>query len=270
MTRQYSTPCYAVLGSTGNCGSALVHNLLQLPNVNIKAYCRQRSKLYRLVPGSIDNKRIEVFEGQITDVDLIGDCIRGCKTIFMVVTTNDNIPGCRVSEDLARSVIAALETTKKTGMPGAVMPKLVLLSSATIDDHLARRMPWWFRPIMLTAASFLYDDLRRTEEFLRAQSDWISTIFIKPGGLSVDISRGHKLSLDEEDTFISYYDLAGAMIEAAEDPEGRFDMKNVGVKHAAQGLGARFPSGTPRTILMGLLRHYFPPMHPYLPSGGPH
>ncbi|OCT49988.1 Oxidoreductase AflX [Cladophialophora carrionii] len=262
-----SITSYAVLGSTGNCGSALVQNLLELRNVKVNAYCRQRSKLYRLIPATIDNKRVEVFEGSIADVDLIGDCIRDCKTVFMVVTTNDNIPGCRVSEDLAHSVIAALEKAKKTGPPGLVMPKLVLLSSATIDDHLARRMPWWFRPVMLTAASYLYDDLRRTEEFLRAQSDWVSTVFIKPGGLSIDVRRGHKLSLDEEDTFISYYDLAGAMMEAADDPEGRYDMKNVGVKNA--GKGAKFPSGTPRTILMGVLRHYFPSLHPYLPSGGP-
>jgi putative NADH-flavin reductase len=267
MSNDTSTTPYAILGSTGNTGSALIRNFLEIPDVRVRAYCRNKSKLYRLVPEIIDNKRFEVFEGSINDVGLIGDCIRNCKAVFMAVTTNDNVPGCRVSEDIARSVITALERMKQTGKPGYVMPKLVLLSSATIDDHLARGIPWWFRPLMLTAASHLYADLIRTEQFLRAQSDWISTVFIKPGGLSVDIKRGHKLSLDEEDTFISYFDLAAAMMEVAEDVEGQYDMKNVSVKNA--GKGAKFPSGTPRTILMGLLRHYFPSLHPYLPSGGP-
>jgi len=268
MNPQSPPTSYAVLGSTGNCGSALVQNLLELSNIKVNAYCRNRNKLYRLLPDLVDNKRVDVFEGSINDVDLIANCIRGCRAVFMTVTTNDNVPGCRVSEDVARSVITALEKMKKAkNLPGMMMPKLVLLSSATIDDHLARSIPWWFRPIILRAASNVYDDLRRTEDFLRAQSDWVSTIFIKPGGLSIDIRRGHKLSLDEEDTFISYYDLAAAMMEAADDPEGQYDMKNVGVKH--DGQGAKFPPGTPKTILMGLIRHFFPFLHEYLPACGP-
>jgi putative NADH-flavin reductase len=267
MVAQQPSATYAVLGSTGNTGSALIRNFLEVPNIKVNAYCRNRNKLYRLVPEIIDDKRFNIFEGSIQDVNLIANCIRNAKVVFMVVTTNDNVPGCRVSEDVARSVIAALERMKRSEKPGYVMPKLVLLSSATIDDHLARGIPKWFRPLMLTAASNLYADLIRTETFLRAQSDWISTIFIKPGGLSVDIKRGHKLSLDEEDTFISYFDLAAAMMEAACDPEGQYDMKNVSVKNAGQG--AKFPLGTPRTIFMGVLRHYFPFLHEYLPSGGP-
>src|SRR6202020_245216 len=101
-------------------------------------------------------------------------------------------------------------------------PKLVLLSSATIDYHLSRKMAWLFRRILLTAASSVYNDLRRTEEVLRAQGKTVTTIFIKPGGLSVDKQRGHKLDFDVEDTFVSYLDLAAAMIEAADDPDGRY------------------------------------------------
>ncbi|KAK5075026.1 Oxidoreductase dmxR7 [Lithohypha guttulata] len=259
---------YAVLGSTGNCGSALIQNLLERPNVKVNAYCRNRNKLFRLLPEVVDNKRVKVFEGNINDAQLMANCVRGCKVVYMTVTSNDNIPGCSLSEDTARAVIAGLEKIKAEGKAGVVMPKVVLLSSATIDDHLARKMPWWFRPIMLTAASYVYDDLRRTENFLRSHADWVTTIFIKPGGLSIDIKRGHRLSFDEEDTFISYYDLAGAMMEAGDDPEGRYDMRNVGVKNSGKE-GAKFPAGTPQCILMGLVRHYFPFMHPYLPVGGP-
>ncbi|KAK3328282.1 hypothetical protein B0T19DRAFT_442194 [Cercophora scortea] len=140
---------YAVIGSTGNCGSALIQPEL--------------IKLHRILPDVIDNKQLRVFEGSITDIDLMADCIRGTKAVFLVASTNANSPGCR----------------------------LVLLSSSTIDDHLARNMPWWFSPVMLTAASNVYEDL-------------VPTIFIKPGGLSVDVSRGHRLTLDEEESFVSY------------------------------------------------------------------
>lgn len=257
---------YAVLGSTGNCGCALIQHLLQSPDAKINAYCRNKSKLMRLLPGVAESKKVVVFEGSIHDVDLLASCISGCRVVFLVASTNDNVPGCRISQDLAHGVIAALEKLKAEAKPGLRMPKLVLLSSATIDDHLSRNIPW-FRPIMLTAASNIYEDLRVAERFLRAQQDWVSSIFIKPGGLSVDKQRGHKLTLDDEESFISYLDLAAAMLEAADDPEGRYNMRNVGVINTSGG--ARFPPGTPKCILLGLVRHFFPFLHPYLPSTGP-
>lgn len=90
--RQTDRSIYTVLGSTGNCGTALIRNLLQSPSNQINAYCRNQSKLRQLVPEIVDNKQVRVFEGSIHDVDLIASSVRGAKAIFMVVTTNDNIP----------------------------------------------------------------------------------------------------------------------------------------------------------------------------------
>jgi putative NADH-flavin reductase len=260
---------YAILGSTGNCGSALIENLIQSPKNKIRAYCRNKAKLQRLLPQVTDNKQVEIIEGSIYDVDVMVKCVRDTKAVFLTVTTNDNVPGCRVSQDCAATVIKALEKIKAESGPGLKLPKLVLLSSATIDDHLARDMPGWFRPIMLAAASHVYHDLMVTEKFLRSHSDWVSTIFIKPAGLSVDVQRGHTLTLDEEESFISYLDLSAGMIEAAQDEEGRYDGRNVGVVNKTRGVGAKFPRGTPKCILMGLMRHFFPFLHPYLPTTGP-
>lgn len=260
---------YAILGSTGNCGSAIIQNLLHSSQNKIHAYCRNKTKLHRLLPQTADNKQVQVFEGSIYDVELMADCVRGTKAVFLVVTTNDNVPGCRLSEDSATVVIQALQKIKAESGPGLKLPKLVLLSSATIDDHLARKMPSWFRPIMLTAASYVYADLRRTEQLLRSHADWVTTIYIKPAGLSPDISRGHRLTLDEDESFISYLDLSAGMIEAVDDEEGRYDERNVCVVNKTRGVGAKFPSGTPMCIVMGLARHFFPWLHPYLPSTGP-
>ena len=284
---------YAILGATGNCGTALIENLLRTEDAKVNAYCRNKDKLIQKVP-QVDNsdndndKRVRIYEGSIYDIDLLADCIRGTRAVFHVVATNDNIPGCHVSLDTARSLVSALgklktrprKTTtkyKKTAdddgddeeeEEATEIPKVVLLSSATIDDHLSRHMPWWFRPILRTSASHVYADLRRAEALLRAEHDWVRTIFVKPGGLSVDKQRGHALNLDHDESFVSYLDLAAGMIEAADAPGGRFDGRNVCVVNRNGG-GARFPPGTPVCILAGLARHFFPFLHAYLPTTGP-
>ncbi|KAL4815785.1 hypothetical protein BDW67DRAFT_185504 [Aspergillus spinulosporus] len=251
---------YAVLGSTGNCGRAIIHNLLRRPDAQIKAYCRSKAKLVRLLPEVDEHKRVEVFEGSIHDEQVLAACIRDCHAVFLVVSTNDNIPGCHLAQDTASTVIRALQKIKKA-------PKLILLSSATIDDHFSRHVPFLLRQILLRSASYVYHDLLETEKLLRAESHWLTTIFIKPGALSVDEQRGHALSLTDESSPLSYLDLAAAMIEAVDDPDGRYDMRDVSVVNTNGP--AKFPTGTPFCILMGLMRHFFPFLHTYLPSTGP-
>lgn len=258
---------YAVLGATGNCGTALIQNLLRSSSANIHAYCRNKAKLIELLPEVASSEQVRIFQGSIQDIPLLTSCVRDCRAIFLVVSTNVNVPGCRIGQDTAIGVIRALERLNAESAPGMRMPKLVLLSSATLDDQLSRHVPSWLRSLLLLAISNVYNDLRETEKLLRAQQDWLSTIFIKPGALSVDKQRGHALSLTEEDGPLSYLDLAAAMIEAVDDPDGRYDMRNVGVVNTNGR--AKFPAGTPMCILTGLIRHFFPFLHPYLPSTGP-
>lgn len=257
---------YAVLGSTGNCGTALIRNLLNKPDTRIHAYCRNRSKLLRLLPDFKEGGKVEIFEGSIQDIELLTSCLRNCRAVFLVVSTNDNIPGCRLAQDTATAVIKSLQKIKQESTDSneiRKLPKLVLLSSATIDDHFSRHVPYLLRLILLRSASHVYNDLIETEKLLRAQEDWLTTIFIKPGALSVDIQRGHALSLTDEESPLSYLDLAAAMIEAADDESGSYDMKDVSVINTNGK--AKFPTGTPMCIFMGLLRHFFPFLHPYLP-----
>lgn len=252
---------FAIMGCTGNTGTAIIQHLLDTPNVKINAYCRNKAKLFNAMPATRENKKVEVFEGSIQDVDLLARCMQGARAVFLLASTNDNVPGCRISQDLSLATVTALKKLKADS-DSFQPPKLVLLSSATVDDYLSRKIPY-FRPIMLRAASNVYEDLRRTETFLRAQEDWLTTIYIKPGGLSKDIGRGHKLTLHDEETFLSYVDLAAGMIEAASDTSDQWDGKNVGVINA--GRKAKFERSTPATIFFGLIRHYFPFLHPYLP-----
>ncbi|KAK5654596.1 hypothetical protein OQA88_7226 [Cercophora sp. LCS_1] len=260
-------PTYAVLGATGNTGTALIQLLLQSPDNQIHAFCRNKAKLARLLPDAVANPHLQVFEGSIDDVPLLASAIRDTKAVFLVTSTNDNVPGFRVGQDVALNVLQALREDSKLGYPESTRPKLVLLSSATLDDVLSSHTPWLLRRVLLWSASNVYEDLRRTEAILRAEEDWVKAIYIKPGALSVDKQRGHALSLTEESSPLSYLDLAAGMIEAADDSGNRYDNLNVGVINTNGR--AKFPQGTVLCILTGLLRHFFPSLHPHLPSTGP-
>ncbi|KAH8810955.1 putative NAD-dependent epimerase/dehydratase [Xylogone sp. PMI_703] len=261
-------PKYAVLGSTGNCGSALIDNLLRDPKNCVNAYCRSRSKLLHLFPDVQEGAQINVFEGSIHDVELLTACVRGCRAIFLTVTTNDNIPGCSVARDTAISVIEALQNIREsTENDGRVepLPKVILLSSATIDEQFSRHVPYVLRQILYRSASYVYKDLLETEQLLKQQEDWLTSIYFKPGALSIDRQRGHAVSLTDETSPLSYLDLAAAMIEAADDEKGRYKNKSVSVVNTNGN--AKFPRGTLWCIIMGLIRHMFPFLHPYLPVG---
>ncbi|KAF2847109.1 StcQ-like protein [Plenodomus tracheiphilus IPT5] len=255
---------FAILGATGNCGTAILELLLQTTDASIKAYCRNKDKLFRLVPAAANNPRVEVFAGSILDADLLGKAMYGCRAVFLTASTNDNIPGCHISQDLAHTVIKALQSWKFENEAHLSIPKLVLLSSATIDPWISRKNPW-VNAIVRRSAWHVYRDLELAEEFLRKHEDWVSCVYIKPGGLSVDIQRGHRLTLDDEESFVSYLDIAAGMIETAMDNDGKWDNKNVGVVNT--GGKAKFPPGTPKCIACGLLAFYFPFLHPYLPKG---
>lgn len=262
------TSTYVVLGATGNTGSCLVRNLIeQSPRNKVKAYCRNKDKLYRIIPEALENKQIDVYEGSLQDPALMDLVLRDTKAVFLAVTSNDNIPGCRLNTDTATAVIRSLCRLREEAPPGAYKPpKLVLLSACCPDDHLSRNMSKLFRPIMLRAASQIYADLDRAEAVMRSHDHWIKSVFIKPAGLSMDVARGHTLTLDEEESFISYNDLSNAMIETAQDDEHVWVGKNVGVVNKVPGVGAKFPTGTPLLIASGFMRHLFPWLHPYLPS----
>ena len=62
-------------------------------------------------------------------MDLLADCIRGCRAVFMTVTMDDDVPGCTVFQEMARSVVLALRKLGVESNFGAEDAWLVLLSS---------------------------------------------------------------------------------------------------------------------------------------------
>ena len=254
---------YAIFGATGLCGSSLINVLLKSPNNKIHAYCRNKAKLMRMIPTAGENERLQIFEGQIDNVDLFASCVRGCKVVFLTVSMNDNIPGCRVAQDTTITLLSALKRLKAEAVK---IPKIVVLSSASLEERLCRNLPRLGHWVVVRANSNVYEDLRVQERMLRAEEEWLSSIFMKPGGLVVDKQRGHKLDLELQNTFVSYLDLAAAMVEAADDPDNLYGMKDITVQNINGS--AKFPLWLPPLAICGLLRHFFPWLHPILPLLG--
>jgi hypothetical protein len=146
----------------------------------------------------------------------------------MVVAIVDNMPGCTVSTETAQAVVASLRRLKSTS-PTMRLPRLIMLSSASLEESFCGDVPAGVHWVLKTAVSHLYRDLAAAETLLRAQSDWLSTTFVNPGGLVHDRARGHEFRLDTAKTPMFFLDLAAGMIEVAEAVDERYNMRNVSV-----------------------------------------
>ena len=132
---------YAVFGTTENCGSSLIQVLLTSPDTKINACCRNKAKFTRMMPMAAESKRVKIIEGQIDNVDLFASCMRGCKAVFLTISMNDNVPGCRVSQDTTINLLSALRKVKAEADPRTQMPKIVVISSSSLEHKLCRNTP---------------------------------------------------------------------------------------------------------------------------------
>ena len=256
--RSYSRPTmptYAILGATGATGQCLLNLLLQSSNNKVHAYVRSRSKLEKLSPKLAAHEDVQIFEGALTNIPLIADCLSNTTAVFVVLGTNVSYPGMRIVQDGAHSLVAALCHIRAHDL-GATLPKILFLTSAGVNPHLNRQTPAFMLRVLHTALSYSYDDLEHAEAFLRLHKSWLNVTFIQPGGLAEDVQKGHRLSTESTHGFISYPDLAAGMIEVAETPGGLYDWKGVAVVPTAKDV--KFNWDAPRNMARGLLAHYLP------------
>lgn len=87
-------------------------------------------------------------------------------------------------------------------------------------------------------------------------------IFVKPGGLVEDVQHGYKLDPGECHTFMSFSDLAAAMIELADSPSDFWDWKDVSI--VPQSVGARIEYKVLYILGKGLVACYFQKLYMYL------
>ena len=252
---------FAILGATGKTGSSLLQLLLGNPDNKLHLYVRSRSKLLKLQPAIEEKSKFTIYEGDLEDVELLGKCIAGTKAVFLAVASSENLPGCTIAVDTANVVVKALKRTQTQDRTSKT-PKVIVLSSSSVTDEFWRGVPRIVHNTLFNANYHIYIDLQKAEKHLREQEEWLTSIFVKPGGLVKDVQRGYKLSLEEMHTFMSFLDLAAAMIEVAETDGDRWNMKDVSI--IPQTSGARFEWKAPYVLSKGLLAYFFPQLYIYV------
>ena len=173
---------------------------------------------------------IHSFVGDLSNADLLKDCLRKVDVIFSAVAQNLNEPGCSIAQRTAHSIVSALEALRKEEGPGFKCPILVFLSSASLSPTFSEDMPRLLHWVLERGSFYVYGDLRKSIEYLKEQS-WIPLITAEPGALTNDISRGFELSQDKVSPGVSYDDLARGMVQMAEEDGGhKWVGKGVGIK----------------------------------------
>lgn len=278
-------PAYAILGATGQVGSSILDALLQQQaptkspqhKISINVFVRSKQKLLSMRPALASHQHTSFYEGQLTDTALLASCIRNTRAVFLCIAAQDNTPNCSIAQDQTHAVLSALEMNESEHAKetrhnnnnddnvASTPPKLIVLSSASLEPHLMADLPSFFVPIMKTAASWVYADLRLAETHLRAHAPQnVELIFIKPGGLVHDAPVGHRLSTTRQQTFLSFADLGAGMVEAADSPAGRWAEAQGNVSVVPAGEGTRVEWYVPWFLVKGCLFHYLPGLYPYL------
>lgn len=245
---------YALLGANGQVGKTILTVLAEDPTRKIRAFVRSKAKLQKVAPEICSSPNLTIFEGDLTNTNVLRECISGTKAVFMAIATNRNLPGTRVAQDQAEAVVAALEEIRLQDR-NARLPTLIVLSSSETEEKFRNELPVVAVKLLSIACGNIYADLIKAETYLRARDDWLTSVFVKPGGLSFDIKHGHILSVDHQQTFLSYLDLAGGMVEIADAEGGRWDGKSVSVLSVTKAKPEYF---VPLFLLLGVLTYFFP------------
>ena len=173
------------------------------------------------------------------------------------MATTSSEPGTRIAQDQAKSVVAALETLRK-GSEDLKLPTLIMLSSgeAEIELKFSLEIPWPIRNMLFASNYYIYIDLIEAERYFRTK-DWLDVVYFKPGGISHDIQRGHIVSEQNSQTFVSFLDVAAGMIECADESE-RWSGRCVSL--LSKGKAKVEWSNMPK-LLKGLLAYFVPGLY---------
>ena len=203
----------------------------------------------------IDNKRVTIFEGSITSVPNMTLCLRGTTAAFGCVANNHNKPGQTIAQDMSQVLVAACMQLKLEDQK-AKLPKLIFLSSSGVNEKMCKELGVFANWVLQRGAGNVYADLKRAESFMRLHQSWLTAVFVQPGGLVFDKAHGHELSTERQKTFLSFADLAGGMVELADDPEEKYHWEGVSV--IPKGNETKVNYGVIFFMIAGLTVHFVP------------
>lgn len=251
---------YALLGATSEAGQSLLGVLHQTLRAKVNVFVPSKSELQKLKPEETSSSRVNVFEGELSDTETLVECVVGTRAIILIAAEVENRPGCHAAQDQAKAVLEALIRVKAQGRE--LPRRLVVLGSADTDPVLSKLIPWPIRPILFMAKSQIHQDAMNAEEYLQDECEgWMPITMVKPGGLSHDLPSGHTLSLRRRQAWVTYVDVAAAMLEVAHCADRRWDDRTVSVVSERK---ARANWSSVRGLWKGLVVHFCPRLHEIL------
>jgi len=249
-------PVIALLGSTGKTGQEVLRVLLRQDVYRLKIYARSKDKLLKLFPQMKSNPRIQFYIGNVTDDQIIQECLEGAQLIISTLGGEGWFPDT-ILRDSAFSIVTALKILRqrsKIWQP----PRLIYLSSATRNERFAAARPKLVHWMIETAFCNGYEDLRIAERMLLADPSLVSVLRVQPTVLAEDKPTGYNLSTEAVSLGISYEDLGAAFVEVA--LERKFDeLREIGVSGKVEGLAAlRYAPLIFRSLFGGFFCRFVP------------
>jgi hypothetical protein len=205
----------AIFGATGGTGSATLRSLLARgdKHLHLRIMVRSKSKLLRLFPGLDKEMSVQIWEGQLEDVDMTRNCIQGADIIICTLGENLNIPGLSVLTLGSKSITAALKTLYTE--EGWKKPRLILLSSSTWNARFVAARPSFAHWVVTKAFCYPYADLLAAQAEFSGKPHLLSLLLVQPPAIVDDEPSGHEISTESVRMAVSYADLGAAFADLA-------------------------------------------------------
>lgn len=215
MSNSMSRSKIAIFGATGGTGSATLRSLLSkdAKPFHLRLFVRSKAKLYRLFPELEKSANVEVWEGQLDEVAAITECLRGADIVICTLGENQNIPGLSVLQTGSKSIVSALDFLSQE--ESFTKPRLLLLSSTTLERRFAAHQPKALLWIVERAFCYPYDDVRGATTNFKAVPQLLSLLVVHPPAIVEDEPTGHQISTEKVRPIVSYADLGSAFAELA-------------------------------------------------------
>ncbi|KAH8585706.1 hypothetical protein B0O99DRAFT_530183 [Bisporella sp. PMI_857] len=246
----------AMFGATGHTGRVLLRHLLsqtESASLRLQIYVRSKAKLLDLFPDIELHPHIKLCQGSITDLEVVRSCVFNAQIIICTLGENDNIPGVRILQDAANSILTSLEELKATEKDYQ-KPRLFLLSSATYNPRFAAARPPPVHWLIKTAFSHPYADLVIAQRRYLESTSLLSVVLIQPPLLVDEEGSGYEISTEAVRLAVSYPDLGAAFAELVLNP-GYDTLDAVGVSSKKGDRFLRYAPTIFRLISRGIFAH---------------
>ncbi|ORY10136.1 hypothetical protein BCR34DRAFT_655451 [Clohesyomyces aquaticus] len=231
---------HALLGATGNLGSAILRCLLsshgQIPDLRINILVRSKSKLLQAFPQleSTSSATITIFEGSISDEDTLKACINGASTIYVCVATNYASRNVDIAVTTAARLVAALGQLRNDRESEYSTPVVLFNRSMALNSDVQLPVPGFIKRFTVFAIWHIYEDLLKAGAvYAGAEKDGLLTCITADGpglmGPNRTEATGYKLmERGKASAALNYADFGIAMVELGHRRE-EFGGKVVGI-----------------------------------------